>query len=297
MRITAKPIFRDCHDVSARLDAKDPRLPSFAEETTMVDLKDCQVIWPAAVLWITVYLLLAARQGSRAALQVPGDPDVSGYLDAAGVYDLLEANDIAIEAGHTPQQRRTETLEPRLRPQGTQILLPLTNFHSITEADALTNQAFERLRASNAGTGSLHPLISEVFGELAMNAVQHAESTIGAFGLIQFFRLGEKNRFVCCVADGGIGVRESLGRNPANREMLLYDWIAVEYATQELVTGTLDPHRGIGLFGVAQEMRAPGRNLLLHSGRGWLKTDDLAQMEARRTRLFPGTLALVSIPT
>lgn len=98
------------------------------------------------------------------------------------------------------------------------------------------------------------------------------------------------------MADGGIGIRRSLERNPLYLNRVPYDWGAIELATRERVSGTGDSSRGIGLFGVAEDMRKPGRQLIIHSGIGLLQIDVDLQSQARRTRLFPGTLAYASIP-
>ncbi len=130
-----------------------------------------------------------------------------------------------------------------------------------------------------------------------MNAVQHAESSIGAYGLVQFYDSGDRRRFVCVVGDGGIGIRRSLEKNPEFRSRVPYDWVAVELAMMERVSGTGDRTRGSGLYGVAEDMRKAGRQLIIHSGIGALQIDEDLQSQARRTRLFPGTLAYASIPT
>jgi len=75
-----------------------------------------------------------------------------------------------------------------------------------------------------------------------------------------------------------------------------YDWDALELAVRERVSGTGDPHRGIGLYGVSEDVRRPGCSLLLHSGLGSLEITERLEISARRTRLFPGTLASLSIP-
>ncbi|MCH7817459.1 MAG: hypothetical protein IIC60_12915 [Proteobacteria bacterium] len=75
-----------------------------------------------------------------------------------------------------------------------------------------------------------------------------------------------------------------------------YDWDALELAVRERVSGTGDPHRGIGLYGVSEDVRRPGRSLLLHSGTGSLEVNEDVETSSRRTRFFPGTLAFISIP-
>lgn len=102
---------------------------------------------------------------------------------------------------------------------------------------------------------------------------------------------------MCAVADGGIGIRRSLERNPELKELAVYDWSAIEIALREGVSGTGSRTRGIGLYGVAEDMRKAGRQLIIHSGIGMLQTTEELETSAQRTGLFPGTLAYASIPT
>ena len=178
-----------------------------------------------------------------------------------------------------------------------QLMLGLTRLENENQVEQVTNEAHEALTQSGLGSANLYPLVSEVFAELALNAVQHAESVIGAFGTVQFYGLEGKRRFVCGVADGGIGIRQSLERNSELQGRFYYDWDAIELATRERVSGIPDPTRGIGLYGIAEDLRKSGRQLILHSGIGSLQISEDLQSRALRTRLFPGTLASASIPT
>ncbi len=76
------------------------------------------------------------------------------------------------------------------------------------------------------------------------------------------------------------------------------DWTAIELALEEGTSGTGSSRRGIGLFGVAEEMAKPGRQLIIHSGIGLLLPSSGAVAEATRSSVrFPGTLVSASIPT
>jgi hypothetical protein len=142
-----------------------------------------------------------------------------------------------------------------------QIVLPLTRFRSQTDVEGIANEVLDRLSTSGLGAANLHP------------------------------------RFVCGVGDGGIGIRASLSKNPEFANRIPYDWVAIELAVRERVSGTGDRTRGIGLYGIAEDMRRPGRHLIIHSGLGSLAITEQMETEARRTSLFPGTLAYASIPT
>ena len=130
-----------------------------------------------------------------------------------------------------------------------------------------------------------------------MNAIQHSESPIGAYGLIQFYESERGSRFVCTVADGGIGIRRSLERNPELKPRVPYDWSAIELACRERISGEGDATRGIGLFWVSEQMRRTDRQLIVHSGIGALTINEESESDAKRVTLFPGTLAFASIPT
>ena len=114
-------------------------------------------------------------------------------------------------------------------------MLPLTRFDTESEVEELTNETYESLQRSGLGSANLYPLVSEVFAELAVNAVEHADSPIGAYGFVQFYEFEVGRRFVCGIADGGIGIRRSLVKNPELRERVFYDWDAIELASRERV--------------------------------------------------------------
>ncbi|MDP3062284.1 MAG: hypothetical protein Q8O40_03570 [Chloroflexota bacterium] len=285
MRIEAPANFRNVAELFPRFASQDPRLGSFGEEAVDVDLRSCSFVRPSAVLWCAVYLLLAKRRGSACRLFVPENRGVCVYLKSLGLFQTLQQNGIEVD-----DRGIAERLDP-------QIILPLTRFQTETQVEELANRALDTLGELGLGSANLHPLVSEAFAELAQNAVQHAESPIGAYGFIQFYEFETGRRFVCGVADGGIGIRRSLERNPALKDRVPYDWVAVELAVRERVSGTGDPRRGIGLYGVSEDMRRAGRQLIIHSGIGSLQLSEEMESAARRVTLFPGTLAYASIPT
>lgn len=231
-----------------------------------------------------VYLALAAKRGCECKLLVPNNMGVCSYLKALGLFDMLKKYQVKVDdrgVGASDDQKT---------------ILPITHFETTSNAAELTNIAFSKLQATGFGAANLTSVVTELFSELAMNAAQHSESEIGAFGCVQFYEFGGGSRFTCTVADGGIGVFESLCRNEALRSRVSYDWDALELAVRERVSGTGDPHRGIGLYGVSEDVRRPHCRLLLHSGIGSLEIKEDLESAARRTRLFPGTLAFLAIP-
>ena len=162
----------------------------------------------------------------------------------------------------------------------------------------MTNDTLMRLSESGLGAASIRPFVTDVFAELAMNAIQHSESPIDAYGMIQFYEQEHGDRFICVVADGGIGIRRSLERNPKFRRKVPYDWTAIELASKERISTFTDQTRGLGLAWISDEMQKPGRQLIIHSGLGAMTiNDDEFKAQANRVTLFPGTLVFASIAT
>ncbi len=284
MRIEVPSHFRHAGDLSPRYASQDPRDADFSESRLELDLRSCEFLRPPAVLWCVVYPLLAQSRGVPSVLLVPEDVGVCTYLKSVGLFELLKEREVVVDDRGIAQRRDQ------------QLILPLTHFDTQDAVENLANQSLEALTSSDLGSSNLYPLVSEIFAELGLNAVEHSESPIGGFGFIQFYEFSEGRRFVCGVADGGIGIRRSLQRNPELAERIYYDWSAIELAVRERVSGTGQQTRGIGLYGVAEDMRSPRRQLIIHSGLGSLQISEDVESEARRTTLFPGTLAYASIP-
>lgn len=283
MRIIPPNHFR--HAAEVRGAHKDPRDVEFAEDPVEIDLRACEFIRPAAVLWCLIYPLLARARGSSCTVLVPESLGVTLYLKSLGFFDVLHDNAIS-----------ADDRDIRVR-QDPRVVLPITKFSSEYEVDQIGNQVAARLADSGLGAPNLYSAVSEIFSELALNAAEHAQSEIGSLGFIQFYEFKERHRFVCAVADGGIGIRRSLQRNPLFADRTYYDHDAIELAIEERVSGTGSSTRGIGLHSVSEDMKLPHRNLIIHSGRGALNVEGGTQRRARRVNLFPGTLVYASIPT
>lgn len=281
MRIEVPREFWHAGDLSARTE--DPRAPAFKEQQLDIDLRGCDFVRPAAILWCAIYQLLALARGSACRLLVPQNMGVAVHLKSVGLFRILQENGVEVDDRGIRERRDR------------QLILPLTRFSREGEVEDLANQALDALSEAGLGAANLYPLVSEVFAELALNAVQHSESGVGALGLIQFYKTQSARRFVCVVADGGIGIRRSLERNPELRDQVPYDWTAIELALRERVSGTGVDTRGIGLYGVAEDMRKAGRQLILHSGIGMVQSNEELESRVNRTTLFPGTLAYASI--
>lgn len=277
--------FSHAGQLTPQIDSFDPREERFdASQFIQIDLRDCEFVRLPAALWCVVSLALARKRGSQCRLIVPTNMGVCVHLKSIGFFDVLR--DLGVEVDDRDIYGKNDP----------KIVLPITRFASVGEATTITNQVYEHLRTTNLGAVNLTTVVSELFSELALNAAQHSESSVGAFATILFQSSPRGQRFACMVADGGIGIRSHLSRNPNLLRRFAYDWDALELAIRERVSGTGDPHRGIGLYGVSEDVRRPEHSLLLHSGLGSLEITEDLESSARRTRLFPGTLVFLAIP-
>ncbi|MEX0692733.1 MAG: hypothetical protein WD934_06575 [Gemmatimonadales bacterium] len=283
MVVKAPEQFEHAGQREARLPKHDPRTAQ-AGDDVIVDLRACSWVRPPAALWCLIFGRLTLASGVPFTLLVPDNIGVATYLQAIGLFDLLK------EAGANVDDRGVGKGS-----QG-QIGVPLTKIASERDVEDVTNLALEQLEARQLGAPNRRGTVAEAFAELGMNAVQHSESAVGAFGMIQYYDLGSGPRFACVVADGGVGIMASLERNPALQGKVFYDWDAIAMAMQERVSGTADPTRGIGLYAIAEELRRPKHHLLIHSGIGLVSQSEELEADARRTPLFPGTLAYATLP-
>lgn len=280
LEIRAPEIFPHAGVLPSRDASYDPRKPGFGDSSVCIDLRECAFIHPPAVLWCMVYAALARRSGVDCELLVPENLGVAMYLKSLGLFAMLDEIGVSVD---------TRGLSAA---NNSQVIIPLQRFDNVSQVEHLADEALDRLSVDKPVAGNLSAVVSNRFAELGHNAVEHAESPVGAFGMVQFYDLPDRgHQFWCVVADGGIGIRASLSRNPALRPR--YDWTAIEDALKERVSGTGSPSRGLGLFGIAEDMRAPGQEFIIHSGIGMmiLQEEDNSPSAQRCRVLFPGTLA------
>ena len=283
MEIIPRQNFRDARDVRAKFTKYDPRLHSFPSPDVIVNLGECHRVQPPAILWCAVYLLQWKRSGLDCRLLPPMNRAAAASLIDAGLFHILRSGGVAVASSDADIAGSANTI------------LPVTRFEGLREADELTNRVDAALHDSGLGSGNIRPIVCELFSELVNNAAEHSESGIGAYGLVQFCSYGQDRRFICAVADGGIGIRQSIERNPSLAHAG-YDWSAIEMAVKELVSGTASRTRGIGLFSIFEEMHVSGRELIIHSGNGFLAINKDSEIRMTRANTFPGTLVYLSIP-
>ena len=145
-----------------------------------------------------------------------------------------------------------------------------TDFHSMQEAQELTDTLERDLHRLGMGAANIRPEVVEVFSELVNNAAEHgAADEEEAHAHVRWMPHRRGYAFDMVVSDQGPGIRVTLERNPT-LPPVENDAEAIGLAVQELVSGTGAPNRGIGLWMTVTGMRKPGRRLMIHSGQGLL---------------------------
>lgn len=284
-----RPPQRFVHPGQLDLDAclVDPREERFPMDvdTVNVNLGGCTVLKPPAWLWCVTYMLLARERSIPVKVRVPENERVRAGLESVGLFALLRSADVSLAPGDIEQ------------PDSENVVIPLVRFKNQGTVHRLANRAYDELADRGIGRPEVQRIVSEAFVELAMNAVEHAQSPIGAFGFIQFLSSPRGERIAFGVADGGIGIQRSLAKNPAIEDPLLDDRMAVQVALKERISGTQDPTRGFGLHGLLEQMHRRGYGFELHSGNGRFQSSDAQETRSTKETLFPGTLAYGIIPT
>ena len=170
-----------------------------------------------------------------------------------------------------------------------------SSFHSMPEAQELTDTLEQNLQTLDLGAANMRPEVVEVFSELVNNAAEHGMSDAGAHVHVRWMPHRRSYAFDLVVTDQGPGIRETLERNPALPRVET-DSDAIGLAARELVSGTGNPNRGLGLWMTVTEMRKPGRRLLLHSGQGLLTMYGDNEPELREVERRQGVVVRLTIP-
>ena len=172
-----------------------------------------------------------------------------------------------------------------------------TTFRTIREAQEVTNILEQNLATLNLGAANTRAELVEIFSELVNNAAEHGISRQedNAVAHVRFMPHRRNHAFDMVIVDEGPGIRATLARNPT-LDVPEREAEAIGLAVQELVSGTCDSTRGIGLWMTAMEMRKPGRKLWLRSGTGLLTMYGDAETELREIEHRQGVMARLTVP-
>jgi anti-sigma regulatory factor (Ser/Thr protein kinase) len=168
-------------------------------------------------------------------------------------------------------------------------ILPICSFRLESEVEEIAEDLYGRFQDRQLPISMVQDTAT-VFAEAASNVIQHAESPVGGFAMVQQRRTqlnGLRTHYIeVAIADPGRGIAASFGRAPEEAERAISD------AMDEGMSSTGDRHRGIGLAEVARVIEAgSARGLHVHSDYGEYTISPGIGRHAGGTRnRFPGTV-------
>ena len=182
LEISAQTQFNHTEDLLGyQVPRNDPRQDDFHWDSVRIDLSRCTFVRPAGVLWCTIYPLLVAKRNISCELVVPLQSSIATYLNDLGLFSTLKDAGVNVDYNVPPNLNRW------------QLVLPITQLASISNVEELENAVIENLESRNLSSVNVHTDVAVAFAELGNNAVEHSESSVGTYGLVQFYewtRLG-----------------------------------------------------------------------------------------------------------
>jgi histidine kinase/DNA gyrase B/HSP90-like ATPase len=276
------------------LGSLDPAFSSAARvegEMVALDLRSVEFVEPTGLCGLAALLEFLTARASIVGVRLAGY-NVPAYLERMNFFRIF---------GHRIETNvDVATLEERRRGNpGT--LQELVNFHSEEEIPDIINRISEILENKEYRLRE-RAAICATLSEICANAVEHGASPFGAYAAVQAYhhivsggreRRGEE--VLIAIADGGVGVRETLSRNSKYAEFTKTDNDALRHALKMGVSGTGEIGRGGGLAVVGQISARAGGSLSLRSGAGRV-TFYGERTNSRNVPTFPGTFVRVSLP-
>lgn len=233
----------------------DDLLSTIADNSDLLilDLSDVQFVKPPLLVAVAAIASAhRARHGAPPLFLPPRLRDPRVYASRMSLGDVLSAEGVALSG-----------LEPVQHHDRHQQLCELTRFESNDEAVELVNLVQQRCDAVGYPYEAGEALTLSIW-ELADNCLAHAR--VGC-GFLAAQLLPQPTRSLhFTVADGGIGIRDSLAGTPHERGD---DRGAIEAAVESRVTSVTSLHgraRGVGLSNLLEWVTATGRALTIRSG-------------------------------
>jgi len=165
-------------------------------------------------------------------------------------------------------------------------IMPVTRLNEFLEVEEVAGKTQQILEYQLTDVSPLGHAAFMAMSELCGNAIDHGRNALGAYAAVR--RVTEPRRQVSiAISDLGMGVPEHIRqRYPEWSE----DGWAIAHATNENVSGTSEPHRGIGFSAVIEaaltsSLHAARMDILSASGFCRIQT----VQENRKTEVLPAT--------
>ncbi len=271
MRVAAPETVREAIDLDFLARA------SAARTSLDVDLGELRWVSPLGIVALLATCL--SRRDREIRVTLPRDPGVRRYLHQVGFAGEL------LREGWVHDGADTEVVPPDLK-----VCLPVTRLWTEFEVERAANALTEALNGRVAA--NLIDVVHRVAWELTNNAREHGSP---CYVVVQPYtgRTSGTPGLFMAVADFGKGfartLRHTLGRRLPDDE-------AIRKGFEEGVSGTADPHRGLGLRFVQQDVDAYDAQLTILSRRGFVTRERGVFHAELRARDFRGTVASVYFP-
>jgi anti-sigma regulatory factor (Ser/Thr protein kinase) len=217
--------------------------------------------------------------GAPVEFVLPDDRDIRCYLARMDLVHHLGRAGVTV-TGIVPDVMRADRGD---------VLLEVRQIAGARDVDRFCAEAYELARRHTSGRSAAAG--AKILGELLDNAITHAGSPVGAYAAAQVHR--RSGNLELAVADGGIGIRSHLARNPSFRHLTTTQ--ALQAALKPGVTGTPEM-RGNGLPDLLGTASGLGGQLLLRSDDGYaLVTADSPERQVTTADHIPGTWAWVHV--
>jgi len=249
-------------------------------EEIVFDLRPCKWLPPTALVTIvSMYKNIEVTTDCRIELLHPND-ETKHYLNRIDFYENIEIDVPFIYRNDSTGRFRE-----------------IENINSVEEVRNVSNDLVTIIENQANVSEKLVDDIESCLGEILDNIFHHSYSPIDGFVCAQTFSQKREAEFAIC--DTGIGIMESLLKNPEN-SFIADDKDAIEKAVQNGVTGTVDfnaagfQNSGEGLYFIKEALLSNNGKFKIYSGKG--------MMEIERGNIFfndfpfwPGTLISIRI--
>lgn len=215
----------------------------------VIDLSEASWADPVVIAGVAAVAQRAKVDQREVTFNTPLNPDAQGYLSRMRLGQALDALGVV---------HRLPAVNERDQKGN---LLELRTFSNEHDGERLAEMVYDRVgEMSGIDKQVLEPLHAAIT-ELAINTTYHAGVDHG-YAVAQTYK--RKGLIKFCVADAGVGLKESLERNGSLHPD--DDAHALDMAVLRQHSGTDDAHRGYGLPEVVSSVRELGGATAIASG-------------------------------
>jgi anti-sigma regulatory factor (Ser/Thr protein kinase) len=252
----------------------------------VIDLADLTFMGPAA-LALTAAALHGVFGGNERLWE--GGSHIVGPR-AVGIHRYLHRMDFLRVALDSPDLV-DPTEQERHEPHGFRECKRFERDEECREvAKSLADSARERVAIDDIASKSLYTCLTEI----AENVYFHAHAPLGGYAAAQ--ALGQSQELELAIVDLGVGIRESLSKNPDYRDKVGDDLAAIKLALAPTVTSTPGRNSGYGLTFTQLLLANNGGRLLVRSGYGVVQRG-AKPVDKVVAEHLPGTLVGMRIRT